>query len=328
MNRTISHSFTIPIESNQQRFDAVSSRLLPQYSRNQLKQWILEGKLRRNQQACAPKDKVTTGDHCDLHAELITQRHDPAQALPLEIIFEDEELLVINKPAGLVVHPGAGNQDHTLLNALLHHHPDLECLPRAGIVHRLDKETTGLLVIAKTMATHTYLIQEMQQHAIKRTYEAILWGTCTGGGTVNAPMDRHPKHRTRMAVVSSGKPAVTHYRLIERFRQHTHVRIFLETGRTHQIRVHMAHIRRPIIGDPLYGGRFRLPAQATPELIDALRQFKRQALHAAELSLIHPRQGELLTWSAPLPVTMQHLLTCLKDDTTQHAGPLSRPIFF
>lgn len=315
MTQTISHTLIIPVELQGKRIDGAISQLLPQYSRNQIKQWILEGKLLHNNGAVKPKDPVFEGDVITIETSLETQVHNLAQSLPLDIVFEDDYLMVINKPAGLVVHPGAGNQDKTLLNALLHHHPALEYLPRAGIVHRLDKETTGLLVIAKTLEAHTYLIDQMQQHNIKRSYEAIVCGTCTGGGTVDAPIDRHPKHRVRMAVTHNGKPAVTHYRLIERFREHTHLKVMLETGRTHQIRVHMAHIRRPIIGDPVYGGRFKLPPKATPELMNELRNFKRQALHAAELTLEHPVTHEHLTWKAPLPEDMRNLLKCLKCDT-------------
>ena len=316
MIQAISHTLSLPIEFQGKRLDATVSQLLPQYSRNLIKQWILEGKLLQNGHPAKPKDPATEGDLITIEATLESQMSNPAQSLPLNIVFEDEQLLVINKPAGLVVHPGAGNQDHTLMNALLHYDPQLEYLPRAGIVHRLDKETSGLMVIAKTLETHTYLIDLMQHHEVKRTYEAVIWGPCISGATIDAPMGRHPQHRIRMAVVNDGKPAVTHFRLIERFREHTHVRVMLETGRTHQIRVHMAHIRHPVVGDPVYGGRFKLPPKATPELIEELRSFKRQALHAAELTLEHPITHEQMTWKAPLPQDMQHLLICLKCDTT------------
>jgi 23S rRNA pseudouridine1911/1915/1917 synthase len=319
MIQSISHSLTLPVEFQGKRLDATVSQLLNQYSRNLIKQWILEKKLLQNGKPAKPKDPVSEGDIITIEATLESQLSNPAQSLPLNIVFEDEELLVINKPAGLVVHPGAGNQDHTLLNALLHYLPSLEFLPRAGIVHRLDKETSGLMVIAKTIETHTYLIDLMQHHEVKRTYEAVIWGPCISGTTINAPMGRHPKHRIRMAVVNDGKPAITHFRLIERFREHTHVRVMLETGRTHQIRVHMAHIRHPVVGDPVYGGRFKLPPKATEELIHELRNFKRQALHAAELTLEHPITHEQLTWKAPLPQDMQNLLICLKYDTNKNA---------
>ena len=319
MIQPISHTFTLPAEFQGKRLDASVSKLLAQYSRNLIKQWILDGNLLQNGHPAKPKDSVTEGDIITIEATLESQISNPAQSLPLEIVFEDDQLLVINKPAGLVVHPGAGNQDHTLMNALLHYDPALEFLPRAGIVHRLDKETSGLMVIAKTLETHTYLIDLMQHHEVKRTYEAVIWGPCISGATIDAPMGRHPKLRVRMAVVNDGKPAITHFRLIERFREHTHVRVMLETGRTHQIRVHMAHIRHPVVGDPVYGGRFKLPPKATPELIEELRSFKRQALHAAELTLEHPITHEQMTWKAPLPQDMQHLLLCLKCDTTKNS---------
>ena len=320
MIQPISYTLTLTAEFQGKRLDATVSQLLKQYSRNLIKQWILEGKLLLNGKAAKPKDPVSENDEIIIEATLESQISNPAQSLPLEIVFEDEQLLVINKPPGLVVHPGAGNQDHTLLNALLHYDPALEYLPRAGIVHRLDKETSGLMVIAKTLETHTYLIDLMQHHEVKRTYEAVIWGPCISGATIDAPMGRHPKQRIRMAVVNGGKPAVTHFRLIERFREHTHVRVMLETGRTHQIRVHMAHIRHPVVGDPVYGGRFKLPPKATEELIAELRGFKRQALHAAELTLEHPITHEQMTWKAPLPQDIQNLLICLKSDTTKNAS--------
>lgn len=318
MTQLISHVLTLPIEFQGKRLDAAVSKILAQYSRNLIKQWILEGHLLHNGCVAKPKDPVAEGDTVAIEAVLESQISNAAQSFPLEIVFEDDQLLVINKPAGLVVHPGAGNQDHTLLNALLHYAPALEYLPRAGIVHRLDKETSGLMVVAKTMEAHTYLIDLMQHHEVKRTYEAVICGPCISGATIDAPMGRHPKQRTKMAVINDGKEAVTHFRLIERFREHTHVRVMLETGRTHQIRVHMAHIRHPLVGDPVYGGRFKLPPKATPELVDALRGFKRQALHAAELTLEHPVTQEQLTWKAPLPQDMQDLLKILKYDTTKN----------
>jgi 23S rRNA pseudouridine1911/1915/1917 synthase len=247
--------------------------------------------------------------------------------MALEIVHEDDELLVLNKPAGLVVHPAAGHGDGTLLNALLHHHPALELLPRAGIVHRLDKETTGLMVVAKTLPAQTALVAQLQARNVHREYEAVVVGLPTGGGRVDAPIGRHPRDRQRMAVVRaespSGKPAVTHYRLIQRFRAHTHLRCLLETGRTHQIRVHMAHINHPLVGDPVYGGRFRIPAGMAAERVEALRSFPRQALHARRLALAHPRTGEEVQWEAPLPADMEALLAMLEADlreTSEESG--------
>jgi 23S rRNA pseudouridine1911/1915/1917 synthase len=257
---------------------------------------------------------VAGGEQIELHTVLEPQGDWQAEAIPLDIIYQDEALLVINKPAGLVVHPAAGNRDGTLLNALLHHAPELESVPRAGIVHRLDKETSGLLVIARTLAVHKTLIEMMQARDIQREYEAVVQGVMTAGNTIEAPIGRHPVQRKRMAVVSNGRPAVTHYRVIERFRAHSHIRVQLETGRTHQIRVHMAHIRYPLLGDPVYGGRLRVPSGCSVELDEQLHRFRRQALHAARLQLNHPLSGEMMEWLAPLPADMQGLLEVLRQD--------------
>ncbi|MDH5185365.1 MAG: RluA family pseudouridine synthase, partial [Gammaproteobacteria bacterium] len=225
----------------------------------------------------------------------------------------------INKPAGMVVHPGVGNYSGTLVNALLHHDPSLEGIPRAGIIHRLDKDTSGLLVVAKTLPAHNSLTKQLQARTVKREYEAVVFGVMTAGGTIETEMGRHPSHRTKMAVVvRGGKEAITHYRVLERFRAHTHIRVKLETGRTHQIRVHMEHIRFPIVGDPVYGGRLRLPKQTSEVFAETLRRFNRQALHAAQLGFDHPKTGEPVEWVAPLPTDMQHLLEVLDDDRVEH----------
>ena len=239
--------------------------------------------------------------------------------MPLEILYEDSALIVLNKPPGLVVHPGAGNREGTLVNALLHHAPELANVPRAGVVHRLDKDTSGLLVVARTLAAHTHLVAQLQARTVKREYFAIVAGVMTAGGTIEAPVGRHPSERTRMAVVVGGREAVTHYRVLERFRGHTYVRVNLETGRTHQIRVHMAHLHYPLVGDPTYGGRLRLPADSSSTLREALRHFKRQALHAGVLGLIHPESGAALQWDAPLPADMQQLLEALRSDAESEA---------
>lgn len=250
----------------------------------------------------------------DLHVRVVRERTIPdlPQALPLEIVFEDEHLLVVNKPSGLVVHPAAGNPDGTLLNRLLHHAPELATLPRAGIVHRLDKDTTGLLVVAKTLPAHKGLVEQLQARSIKREYRALVVGVLVTGGTVEGAVGRHPVERTRMAVVSGGKPAVTHYRVIERLPAHTFLKVELETGRTHQIRVHLAHIRHPLVGDPLYGGRPRLPKGGTEDQIRALQGFRRQALHAVRLRLTHPVSGQVLEWEAPIPEDFRGLLSALR----------------
>jgi 23S rRNA pseudouridine1911/1915/1917 synthase len=225
--------------------------------------------------------------------------------------------MIINKPENLVVHPGAGNQAGTLLNALLHHCSDLAVVPRAGIVHRLDKNTTGLMVVAKTLEAHHHLVDAMQAREIRREYEAIVHGVMTAGGTIDEPIGRHPVDRKRMAVVATGKPAVTHYRVIKRFRLHTWIRVRLETGRTHQIRVHMAHRRYPIVGDPVYGGRLRIPANASEEFKQAMRDFSRQALHAIQLAVPHPLTGEMMEWSIELPQDMQALIAALEQDSLE-----------
>ena len=236
------------------------------------------------------------------------------EAIALDLVFEDDSVIVLNKPAGLVVHPAAGHQTGTLVNALLNHEPDLAQLPRAGIVHRLDKDTSGLMVVAKTLQAHGHLVAQLQERTVKREYAAVCIGAMTGGGSVDESIGRHPRDRKKMAVLSvGGKSALTHYRIAQRFAHHTHITVQLETGRTHQIRVHMAHLHYPLIGDPSYGGRPRIPKAAAQPLIDMLRQFPRQALHAQALGLIHPGSGEALHWEIPLPRDMQQLLAVLRE---------------
>jgi 23S rRNA pseudouridine1911/1915/1917 synthase len=241
-----------------------------------------------------------------------------AQAIGLNICFEDESILIINKPAGLVVHPAAGNPDNTLVNGLLHYAPELAMLPRAGLVHRLDKDTSGLLVVARNLKAHHALVGQLQQRTMGRHYQAIVNGVMPAGGTIEAAIGRHPVDRKRMAVVTSGRTAVTHYRLIDRFRAHTHVSVRLETGRTHQIRVHLSHLHFPIVGDPVYGGRLRLPPAPSPSLVQTLQNFRRQALHAATLALKHPDSGEDLQWHAEPPADMVQLLAVLHEDRTEY----------
>ncbi len=254
------------------------------------------------------------GETITINAEIEADVRFEAQDLPLNIVYEDDDILVINKPAGFVVHPGAGNPDGTVLNALLHHCPALDLVPRAGIVHRLDKDTTGLMVVAKTIAAQTNLVESLQRREITREYEAVANGIMTAGGVVDEPIGRHATKRTHMAVTFSGRPSITHYRVMEKYRLHTRIRLRLETGRTHQIRVHMAHISHPLVGDPVYGGRPRPPKNATPQLLELLRKFKRQALHAAMLSLYHPITGEQMTWHAELPADFVELINLLKED--------------
>ena len=314
MTETKNLSAEVPEDMAGLRLDRVLARLFSDYSRARLQQWIRDGQVSVDGKQLRPRDKLHGGEQLKVSASLEVETEYQAEPIPLDIVFEDEAMLVINKPAGLVVHPAVGNRVGTLLNALLHHAPEVAAVPRAGIVHRLDKDTSGLLVVARTLEAHKHLVDQLQARAFEREYQAVSCGVMTAGGTVEAPIGRHPVHRVRMAVVNNGKEAVTHYRVIERFRSHTHVRVQLETGRTHQIRVHMAHIRYPLIGDPLYGGRLRIPQGCSEALLDTLKKFKRQALHAARLGLVHPISGEELSWQAELPQDMQHLLAALKDD--------------
>lgn len=315
MTQLIEQQAEVTGELAGRRLDLVAAELFPDFSRARLQQWLKEGRLTRNDKPVKPKDKAQIGDRLLLQAEQEQQVSDRPQDLALEVVFEDDALLVINKPAGMVVHPAAGHADGTLLNAVLYHCPQLDEMPRAGIVHRLDKDTSGLMVVAKTLQAQTALVAQLQDRSMGREYDAVALGVLTSGGKVDAPIGRHPKDRKRQAVVvSGGKPAVTHYRVVQRFRAHTHVRCKLETGRTHQIRVHLAHLRHPLVGDPLYGGRLKLPAGASEELKEFLRSFPRQALHARSLGLIHPVSGEALSWQADMPEDMQLLLTLLDED--------------
>jgi len=304
----------VPFELGGQRLDQVAAQLFAEHSRSRLAAWIKDGRLTVDGAALRPRDIVHGGALLELDAEQQAQGEWIAQDIELDIVYEDEQILVLDKPAGLVVHPAAGHADGTLLNALLHHVPGLVNVPRAGIVHRLDKDTTGLMVVAKTLQAQTRLVEQLQARSVSRIYEAIVVGVIIAGGTVEAPIGRHGQQRQRMGVVEGGKPAVSHYRVLERFRAHTHTRIKLETGRTHQIRVHMAHIGYPLVGDPLYGGRFRIPPAASPTLVQALKEFPRQALHARFLELDHPLSGERLKWEAPLPDDLVWLLTLLRQD--------------
>lgn len=304
----------LPAEAAGQRLDQVLARLFPAYSRARLQQWIRQGEVSVDGKTPRPRDSVRGGERVLIKARIEAQLHFDAEAIPLNLIFEDDHLLVIDKPAGLVVHPAAGNWSGTLLNALLYHAPGLKNLPRAGIVHRLDKETSGLLVVAKTLAARKSLVEQLQTRMIERDYLALVQGRPVAGGTVNAPIGRHPVDRKRMAVTDKGKPAVTHYRIETRFRAHTLLRVSLETGRTHQIRVHLAHIRYPIVGDPVYGGRAKVPAGASAALITELRGVRRQILHAWRLGLIHPATGEALQWRAPAPADMEQTIKILKID--------------
>ena len=311
-----SHALRLPAQAAGLRFDRALARALPQYSRALLQAWIESGAVQVDGRPLRAKDKVLGGEQVRIEAQLAAQTVAAAEAIPLTVTFQDRTLLIINKPPGLVVHPGAGNARHTLQNALLALDPKLALLPRAGLVHRLDKDTSGLLVVARTPEAHAALIAAMAARKIGREYLAVCTGVMTAGGTVAEPIGRHRTQRTRMAVRADGRPAVTRYRLAKRFRAHTLVRVELETGRTHQIRVHLAHLGFPVVGDALYGGRRRVPAGCTPALAAELRAFPRQALHAARLKLTHPVTGREHAWEAPLPEDMQRLLSALEADSS------------
>jgi 23S rRNA pseudouridine1911/1915/1917 synthase len=308
------HALTLAPDAAGLRFDQALAQALPQYSRARLKTWIESGAVEVDGRPLRGKDRVLGGEQVRIHAQLPSQDRVQAEAMPLTVIFRDRSLLVIDKPAGLVVHPGAGNLRHTLQNALLALDSKLALVPRAGLVHRLDKDTSGLLLVARTPEAHTALTAAMAARQITREYLAVCTGVMTGGGTIAEPIGRHRTLRTRMAVRSDGRPAVTHYRIERRFRAHTLVRVTLETGRTHQIRVHLAHLGYPVVGDPLYGGRRRIPAGCSAQLAAELRTFARQALHAARLQLLHPVTHRGQEWRAPLPEDMERLVGALEAD--------------
>jgi 23S rRNA pseudouridine1911/1915/1917 synthase len=313
-NSTVRLSLSIPATQAGQRLDQALAELLPDYSRSRIKAWIDEGSVRVDGGERRPRDKVFGGEQVEIAASLPEETAARPQSIPLQVVFEDKHVLVLDKPAGLVVHPGAGNPDSTLQNALLAHDPQLAVLPRSGIVHRLDKDTSGLLIVARTLPAHTALVRMLEERSIHREYEAVCRGVMTAGGTVDAPIDRHPTDRVRMAIRHGGRESVTHYRVIRRFRAHTHVRVQLETGRTHQIRVHLAHVGYPIVGDKVYGGRLALPRGVSEETRTALREFPRQALHAARLQLEHPVKGKPIDVTSPLPADMAALLAMLAAD--------------
>ena len=315
MAETIQLQATVPEQLSGYRLDQAAAELFDDYSRARLQQWIKSGELTVDGATRKPRDKLLSGEQLTLQAEVEDEQRWQAEDIALDVVYEDEALLVLNKPAGLVVHPAAGHASGTLLNALLAHAPDLASVPRAGIVHRLDKDTSGLMVVAKTLLAQNHLVEQLQARSVSREYEAVVIGTVTGGGRVEADIGRHPRQRKKMAVVTlGGKEAITHYRLVKRFANHCHLLCKLETGRTHQIRVHMAHIKHPLIGDPLYAGRPRIPKGASEELINGLRGFERQALHARRLSLIHPLSDEEHSWEVALPEDMQNLLGLLASE--------------
>ena len=302
----------IPIRMKGERLDASLAEMLPDYSRSKITSWIKSGDALINHQTFKPKDKVSGNEVVFLTLSHKQSNDWAAEKIPLNVIYEDDDIIVINKQFGLVTHPGAGNWTGTLANALLDYDPALSSLDRAGIVHRLDKNTSGLMVIARNKKSQKYLVEQLQSHSVDREYSAIVYGHMIAGGIVDEPIGRDSKDRIKQAVSLSGKKAITHYRAIDRFKSHTHVKAILETGRTHQIRVHLSHIGHSLIGDTKYGGRVRFPKKANEELKEALLNFKRQALHSKKLTLTHPISGELMVWKAPLPDDMLKLLDVLK----------------
>ena len=312
VSEQIQHTISVPDLMGNKRFDQIAATLFPDFSRARLQTWIKDGQLLVDGEIRKPKDKLIGGETLTLDVVLQAEGEWLPEVMDIPIIYEDEHIIIINKPMNLVVHPAAGNLTGTLLNGLLHHCPDLQNIPRAGIVHRLDKDTTGLMVVAKTLQAQNHIVDQLQTREMGREYEAIVQGTMTGGGTIKDAIARHAKDRTKMTVHPTGKDAITHYRILEHFPNHTHVRVKLETGRTHQIRVHMSHIQHPLVGDGTYGGRVRLPKGVSHELREVLRQFPRQALHAKKLELHHPATNELVSWEIDLPADFTELLEELK----------------
>jgi 23S rRNA pseudouridine1911/1915/1917 synthase len=307
---------TVPDDLAGERLDRALARMFPEYSRTRLKDWLMEGFVTVDGGAMRPKDPVAGGETVRLQPQAALTVTSLPEALDLDVVYEDSHLMVVDKPPGLVVHPGAGNLRGTLMNGLLHRVPGLAELPRAGIVHRLDKDTSGLLLIGKTLTAHTALVRQMSAREISRHYVAVCMGVLTGGGTIDAPIARHPVDRLRMSVQDSGRPAVTHYRVLKRYAALTYISVRLESGRTHQIRVHFAWRRHPLVGDPVYGGRLAIPAGASARLTEELRRFRRQALHASQLQFTHPESGESVTCEAPVPADLQMLLKVLEEDSS------------
>jgi 23S rRNA pseudouridine1911/1915/1917 synthase len=304
---------TVPEELTGKRLDQALSTLCPEHSRSRIQSWIKSGDVRVNNSNYRQRDEVSVGDIIEIDTELEIIEKCQAENIELDIVYEDSAIIIINKPAGLIVHPGAGNPDHTLVNALLHFDQSLEEIPRAGVIHRLDKETTGVMVIARTLESHTFLVKELQEREIKREYQAVVCGQLISGGTIKNKMGRHPVHRTKMAVTNSGKVAITHYKIIKKFQHYTHLHVQLETGRTHQIRVHMSHIKHPIVGDPVYGKNNSIKKGVDPCLRDIIKSFNRQALHAFSLELPHPSSKEKMKFTVELPDDMETLIEALNS---------------
>ncbi|MDX1914300.1 MAG: 23S rRNA pseudouridine(1911/1915/1917) synthase RluD [Methylophilus sp.] len=323
MKESVNHNFSVPMHLGGHRLDLALQQMFPEHSRSRLQAWIKEGLVTLNGEATSAKTKVWGGERVAINPPVNMQENAfKPEDIPLDIVYEDDELLVINKPAGLVVHPAAGNWTGTLLNALLFHLPSLSEIPRCGIVHRLDKDTSGLLVVAKTLEAQTSLVRQLQARTVKREYRAIVWGQIWRNGKIDQPIGRHPHARTKMAVTRTGKPAVTHYEVLERFGTNTYMRCNLETGRTHQIRVHMQFLKAPMVGDPLYGIGNIIPHKLmTPVLREAITHFKRQALHAIKLGLVHPKTNEPMEWQIELADDMRELLDAMRTVEAPEALP-------
>lgn len=305
----------IPQELAGLRLDQALAELCPEFSRSRLKSWVNSGNVLIDQRVLRPRDKIHGGELISINPIADTSLEVKAEPIELNIVYEDESMIVVNKPAGLVVHPAAGNWAGTLQNALLHYDPNLEGLPRAGLVHRIDKETSGLLMVARNLTAHKNLVDQLQARAFQREYLTVVRGFITAGGTIDEPLARHPTDRKRYAVKAGGKEAITHYRVEKRFAKHTLLRVKLETGRTHQIRVHLSHRHHPIVGDQVYGGRYKAIANASELLTETLRGFRRQALHAAKLGVVHPLSGEEISWQCDLPADMANLVKVLQQES-------------
>ncbi len=305
----------IPQELAGLRLDQALAELCPEFSRSRLKSWVNSGDVLVDQRVLRPRDKIRGGESISINPIADTSLEVKAEPIELNIVYEDESMIVVNKPAGLVVHPAAGNWAGTLQNALLHYDPNLEGLPRAGLVHRIDKETSGLLMVARNLTAHKTLVDQLQARAFQREYLTVVRGFITAGGTIDEPLARHPTDRKRYAVKAGGKEAITHYRVEKRFAKHTLLKVKLETGRTHQIRVHLSHRHHPIVGDQVYGGRYKAIANASELLTETLRGFRRQALHAARLGVVHPLSGEDISWQCELPDDMANLVKVLQQES-------------
>jgi len=319
-NQLIQQQFIVDQLETGKRLDQCLAQRLPEYSRSKIQHWIKEGFIQLNQQQCVPKQKLCFGDAIDCDVPVEKKIEDKAEAIEFDIVYQDEAFFVINKPVGLVVHPAAGHHSGTLLNGLLAIDQQLEQLPRAGIVHRLDKDTSGVMVVARTLTAHHHLVNQLQERSVKREYRAVTQGVITAGRTIEEPIGRHPNDRKKMAVVDDGKEAITHFNVLQKFRNFSEIKVNLETGRTHQIRVHLAHLRHPLVGDQVYGGRLTLPKSITEELRFKLHQFKRQALHARKLSFIHPVTGEAVSFETEIPDDMQQLIDIIKRSDAEING--------